>query len=232
MITLIHGEDIAASRNYYFELKQQAQEPLTVDGATISPTDLQQALSGNDLFGTKKDIFIENLVSKRKSPKEVETLTAILITSDANSTLWESKELTKKQIENFGKATVRLFKIPSTIFALLDALKPGNGKQLIELFHQTLKDKDAEFVLVMLQRQVRILLALCHPELVSGSQQISELSRLAPWQKGKLEKQAKLFTPEKLIDLHEQLFDLEKNMKTGGLSQSLENEIDFLLLAF
>lgn len=226
MITLIHGEDTAASRNFYYEIKKQAKDSITLDGISVTLTDLQQALSGDDLFGTKKDIFIENLVSKRKSPKDTEMFTHVLSESDANIVIWESKELTKKQSESFGKATIRLFKIPATIFALLDSLKPKNGKQLLEIYHKTLQDKDAEFILVMLQRQIRILLAL----LETSEHTISEIARMAPWQKGKLDKQAKSFTPEQLIDLHEQLFQLELQMKTGQLSQPLENEMDLLLL--
>lgn len=226
MITLIYGEDITASRNHYFELRQLATEPITLDGATVSPTDLQQTLSGDDLFGTSRNIFIENLISKRKSAKEIEILQNVLITAKTNIVLWESKELTKKQIDGFEKATVRQFKIPSIIFTFVDALQPNNGKKLLELYHEILQNKDPEFVLVMLQRQIRMLLALQD----AGTEQISEVSRIAPWQRGKLERQARMFTQEELLILHAKLFTLEKNMKTGQLSQSLENEIDFLLV--
>lgn len=243
MLTLIHGDDTSASRNYYFDVKQIPGEKVTLDGVSVSPTDLQQVISGEDLFGTKKHVFIENLISKRKSSKDIESLVGLILASGADVTLWESKELTPKQVGLLKGANVKVFKIPATIFALLDALKPNNGKQLIELFHKTLADKEAEFVLVMLQRQVRILLALSsvipakagtqNKELDPGSQSgmtISELSRMQPWQKGKLEKQAKLFTIEQLVQLHTSLFDLELGMKTGGLTQSLENEIDLFLL--
>ena len=234
MITLIHGDDTLASRNFYYSLKSESKDTIVFDGASLALTDAQQALSGDDLFGTTKDIFIENLLSKKKSQKELDVLEDLINqNSNATITLWEGKELTKKQSGVFPKATVKLFKIPSTIFALLDGLQPKNGKQLIELFHKTLTDKDAEFVLVMLQRQVRILLALSsrHPELDSGSIQIPEISRLAPWQMGKLSKQANEFTLKQLISLHTKLFHLEKDMKTGGLTQPLDNAIDFLLLS-
>src|SRR5579872_371117 len=118
MITIIHGEDIAASRNYYYELKHNSTEQIALDGGSVVPSDLQQALSGDDLFGTKKDIFIEQIFSKRKPSKELDALVSLLTThNSAPITLWESKELTKKQIDSFGNATVRLFKIPSTVFA-------------------------------------------------------------------------------------------------------------------
>lgn len=232
MITILHGDDTAASRDAYWNLKQKSLENITLDGATISQTDLQQALSGDDLFRNAKDIFIENLFSKRKPSKELDALASLIAQSKGAITLWESKLLTPKQIGNFEKATSREFKIPSSIFALLDALRPGNGKQLITLFHTTLESKDAEFVLVMLTRQVRILLNISTMnDEPSTTNAISEISRLAPWQKGKLVKQASLFTTKHLLALHSKMFELELGMKTGGLSQPIADEIDFLLFS-
>src|SRR5690349_208809 len=102
MITLIHGEDITASRSYYFDCKQKFPDVTLLDGATISPTDLQQALSGSDLFGEAKAVFIENLLSKRKASKELDTLISLVQSSIINDKssiiLWESKEITKKQL--------------------------------------------------------------------------------------------------------------------------------------
>lgn len=235
-ITIIHGEDIVPSRNYYYDLKSKSKGSITLDGAKITVTDLTQALEGQDLFGESKDIFIEELLSKRKASKEVDAIIETVLNSSSNIFLWESKELTAKQAGSFKKATIKIFKIPATIFALLDALRPHNGKQLLELFHQTLKDKEAEFVFFMLQRQVRILLALSsaqnhNSELDSTYQTISEVSRIALWQKGKLGKQADMFTQMKLLDLHSQLFAIEYGLKTGTLPQPLIAAIDLLLLS-
>lgn len=228
MITLIHGDDTAVSRNYFFELKSKTKDSFSLDGSKITITDLTQALEGQDLFGDSKDIFIEELLSKRKASKELDSLIEVVLNAPANIFLWESKELTPKQAASFKKATVKVFKIPATIFALLDGLRPKNGKQLVELFHKTLEDKDAEFVFFMLQRQVRILLALSskNPE-----KQISEVVRIAPWQKGKSEKQATLFTTDALLYLHGKLFDIEYGLKTGNLSLPLIPTIDMLLLS-
>jgi len=227
MITMIHGEDIAASRDYYWNLKQKMPDSVTLNGATISLTDLQQAVAGQDLFGTKKTVVIEDLFSKKKSPKDLEQFTDILNNSDADIILWESKELTPKQVGLLKEKIIKLFKIPATIFALLDSIKPGGGKILIEQFHKTLEEKDPEFVLFMLTRLIRTLLAMQD----NSSPTISEVSRLAPWQRGKLDKQAKLFRVDQLLSLHEQLFNLERNMKTGGLTLSLADSMDFLLLS-
>lgn len=227
MITLIHGEDTEASRNYYFDLKKKSKIALTLDGVSLTLTDLQQAIDGQDLFGETKNVFIENLLSKRKSTKDIEQFVAVINSSGADIIVWESKELTPKQSGLFGKATARVFKIPSTIFTFLDGVRPHNGKQLLELFHKTLEDKDPEFVLFMLTRLVRTLLALQD----NSKNQISEVSRMAPWQRGKVEKQATLFTAVQLIDVHSKLFALELGMKTGGLTLPLAQSMDLLLLS-
>ena len=250
MITLIHCDDIAASRNYYFELKSKFTDATVLDGTKITVTDLTQALEGQDLFGDAKQILIEELFSKKKSPKELESLSSLLLTHNSSPiTLWESKELTSKQTSPLKGATIKVFKIPATIFAFMDAFKPKNGKELIHLFHKTLKDKDEEFVFFMLQRQVRMLLALnsSHPgettisigsspkDSIASLQNdnkatISEVFRIAPWQKGKLGKQASLFGQEQLLNLHSSLFDIEYGLKTGNLPQPLIPTIDLLLV--
>lgn len=251
MITLIHGDDSALSRNYYFELKSKSKDGIVLEGAKITFTDLTQALEGQDLFGNTKEIFIEELLSKRKNSKEVDALISLLTQTPQTVFLWESKELTAKQLSLFKGAAIKLFKIPATIFAFLDAFRPHNAKQLIELFHKTLEDKDPEFVFFMLQRQVRILLTLNKkdPSVIAskakqssseiatsqtprndGKTVISEVARLAPWQKGKLEKQAGMFAEEKLKDIHSQIFDIELDLKTGNLTLPLQQTLDLLLL--
>lgn len=227
MLTIFHGEDTAASRNAYLEARKKAQDVLILDGASLTLTDLSQSLSGEDLFGSSKQIFIEELLSKKKSPKEIDSLTSLLIQSSQPVTLWESKELTVKQLSSFKGATIRVFKIPSTIFAFLDSLLPGNGRQLIELFHKTLADKEAEFVLFMLTRHVRTLLALKD----NTDTTISEVSRMAPWQMGKVKKQADTFSVEDLLHIHLKLYDSDLAQKTGNLTLPLSDTIDFLLLS-
>lgn len=227
MVTLIYGEDTAASRNYYLTERNKHTEKVILDGATLTLTDLLQAMSGSGLFGDQQAVFIDELLSKRKASKELDEITASIATADAPVFLWESKDLTAKQVASIKGATIKQFKVPQTVFAFLDALAPRNQKKLTQLFHELQKDEDANYVLFMLLRQVRLLLALSSENAAT----ISEVKRLAPWQQGKLQKQAKLFSQEQLITLHEKLYQLELGQKTGGLSMPLDKAIDFLLLS-
>lgn len=230
MITIIYGEDIAASRNYYIAEREKHKEKIILEGSTLTLTDFLQATSNNGLFGDQQAIFIEELLSKRKPSKELEALVSqIASTSQTPLYLYESKEITAKQLSPFKEATIKQFKIPASVFAFLDSLTPKNGQKSLQLFHDLLQQEDAAFALFMLQRQARILLSLSSEQ--SQSNVISELKRMAPWQKGKMQRQAKAFSPSQLTQLHESLYQLELAQKTGNLSQPLDQAIDFLLLS-
>lgn len=227
MITVIHGDDTVKSREYYTTIREKHPEKIILDGASLTITDFLQATSNAGLFGDQKAIFIEELLSKRKSSKELDALVTTIIHSQSPIVLWESKELTPKQLTPFNKETIKVFKIPTVVFAFVDSLQPNNGTKMISLFHELLRHEDAAFALFMLQRQIRILLGI----LSDTGETIGEIKRIAPWQKTKLQKQAKAFSQQQLLDIHALLYDLEVKQKTGGLSTPLNQSIDFLLLS-
>jgi hypothetical protein len=228
MITIIHGNDIVASRKYFFDQKIKQSGSLLIDEPSFSLTDLTQILDGGGLFEETKFLFIEQFLSKRKKSVEKEAIIAYLLKKAVSHSiwLWEGKELERSALTPFGSATVKDFKLPSTLFTLLDALRPGNGRQLIRLFHQTLATTDTEMIFFMLIRQFRILLALVEP----GDMVIDEARRLPTWQRGKVEKQASLFGSASLLKLYSQLFQIELAQKTGTLASPLTPTIDFFLL--
>ncbi|HZE87729.1 MAG TPA: hypothetical protein VE090_06025 [Methylomirabilota bacterium] len=227
MITIVHGDNIALSRKYFLEEKQKDKDSFLLDGEKIAFTDLMQIFEGGELFSQSKNVFIEHFFARKKKKDEFATFTAYLQKQATNNTifLWEGKELERSSLMAFKTATNRIFKLPQTLFLFLDSLKPSNGKELISLFHQTIATTDAEMVFFMLVRQVRLLLAIAAPT----NEPIDEVKRLAPWQKGKLEKQAWLFDKVTLRALHHHLFHLEVAQKTGELTMSLTASIDFLL---
>jgi hypothetical protein len=122
----------------------------------------------------------------------------------------------------------RVFKLPQTLFVFLDSFKPGNGKILIKLFHQTIETTEPEMVFFMLVRQIRLLLAVSEQ---ARDETIDELKRLAPWQRTKLEQQAKQFGPEELKKIYARLFLIEQGQKTGNLPNTILTSIDFFLLS-
>ena len=231
MITIIHGDDIFKSREYFHELKQKYKDFILFDGNKLTITDLVQNIEGSGLFGSTKTIFIEEFLTKlKKTNIESKEILDFIIKNakSANFILWEGKEILKRDLSLFKDAVVKFFKLPKNIFLFFDNLKPNNAKNLLNLFHQALGSGiKEELILFMLQRQIRILLALSDP---SNSEPIDELIRLAPWQMEKLERQAKFFDQASLKKIYKKLYEIEIGQKTGGLSLSLTQSIDFLLL--
>lgn len=230
MLTIIHGDDTAASRKYFLETKQATKEPILLDGDKMTLTELTQIFEGGGLFSDSKSVFIEQFINKKKKSDEFKSIAEYLLKNATENTiiLWEGKELEKSSLTPFKSATIKPFKLPQTLFAFLDNIKPGNGKQLVALFHKTIATTEEEMVFFMLIRQIRLLLNLSGNN--QPTEEIDELKRMAPWQKGKLHTQAKLFTNEQLITIYNTLFHIESGQKTGNLNTSLTSAIDFLLI--
>lgn len=228
MITLIHGDDISASRIFLNEVRERYTDSQLIDGNSLTVTDLAQLMEGGDLFTTQKSIIIEHFYSKRKAIKEFAALVDLLSKKalEYEIFIWEGKELDKKALSLFKHATVKTYKLPQILFLFLDSIKPEQGKFLVQTYHKLLEHTEAELLFFMLIRQIRLLLALVE----KSPEQIDELKRMAPWQLSKLQKQAAAFTPKQLISLHAQLYELDKAMKTGSLSMPLSSAIDILLL--
>jgi hypothetical protein len=239
MLTIIHGNDIVASRKYFLEQKASYPDSLLIDTDSVTLTDLTQIFEGGGLFGESKHIFIEQIITKRKKSGDYKDIITYLDTHAAEHTivLWENKELEIGILKMFKNASPRVFKLPQTLFSLLDNIKPGNGKLLVSQFHQTIEATEVEMVFFMLIRQIRMLLAI-HPN--QNMPRHSDLSRMTlgdieeikklTWQRGKMQQQAAQFDGEQLLIIYKKLFEIERGQKTGTLSAPLTTTIDFLLL--
>lgn len=229
MLTVIHGDDINSSRNFFLSVKIKYADAPSLEGDKLTLTDIAQVFASNGLFTMSRTVFIEQLLAKRKKSKELAEIIRSLkqFSSSHEIYLWEGKEVEKSTLQEFSKDEIRQFKLPQTLFTLLDNLKPKNGKQLLSLFHQTTTTTEVEMVFFMLVRHIRVLIALKHREDTS----IDEVKRLAPWQITKLQKQAGLFKNEELLLLYERLFAIEVTQKTGTLRSPLIYTIDFLLVS-
>ncbi|MCL5432949.1 MAG: hypothetical protein M1524_02425 [Patescibacteria group bacterium] len=226
MITIIHGDDTSTSRNYFLSQKIHCKNQISFSGEKLTLTDLIQIFEGGELFSDDKNIFIEEFFSKRKPGKELTGILEYLNKNkSANIFFWENKIITAKSLNSVKNPVVKEFKFPKTIFLFLDSIKPGNGKRLIELFHQTLMSTEIEIIVFMIIRQLRLLLALNEKSTFN----IDEVNRLQSWQKGKLERQSKYFEIEHLKKTYKKIFEIDLGNKTGNLNMPLIHAIDFFL---
>lgn len=227
MITLIHGEDISGSRKFFSELKENQKSLKSFEGDKISLTELTQVLEGNDLFDDSPAIFIEHFFSKKKTGDEKKSILDF-ITSKHNATVvfWEQKEITKKDFGKYPMIKSQQFDLPKILFKFLDSILPNNGREAIELFHETISFQPPELVFFMMIRKFRLLLGILDRSLEA----IDEIHFMQGWQSNKLQNQATKFGEEKLLQIYAKLFAIEKSIKTGTNPTPLTSLIDFLLL--
>ncbi len=79
---------------------------------------------------------------------------------------------------------------------------------------------DASYLFLMFIRQIRLLI------LASDK---NDLLKLAPWQKSKLQKQAKYFSLVKLKEINQKLLQIDFNQKTSQTPFPLEHQLELLL---
>lgn len=82
-----------------------------------------------------------------------------------------------------------------------------------------------ELIFFMLIRQFRLLLAVSE----EGIDSIDEMKRIAPWQKSKLNSQARSFGKESLLDIYNKLYKIDSETKSGKSALTLTQAIDFFL---
>lgn len=227
MITILHGDNIVASRNRLHELRQENKGKEIVSFATVpDKTSLVQALESQSLFGGERVVTAENILAGL-GRKTKDDLLAYLTSGkfDTDCILWEPKIISKTTLASFPKSThVELFKLTTALFKFLESIAPNNAGEMLQYFHESLPREGAELIFSMLIRQVRLLLAIA-----TDAQGLDELNRLVPWQESKLRQQAAKFTIADLLELHQRLYSIDYEQKLGKNVLVLEDTLDILL---
>jgi DNA polymerase III delta subunit len=226
MLTILHGDNIVASRSELVRLKETAKdkEIRDINGKNIDQSDLRQAVESLSLFGNTILIVIENTFSSiGRKEKQIKLLSEIINTASntVDIILWEPKELGKTVLGEFKKANIQIYKTPAIIFEFLDALVPQRTKQILTVFEKTAEAVPAELILYMIQMRIRHLIQI--------KDQITP-EKMSPWQAMRLTNQAKSFTMDKLLSMRTKLIDLEYSLKTGATPYNLTQLIITFIL--
>jgi len=217
MITILHGDNYIASRNNL----NQVTKAIKLDAKTTSLEELSQALESQSLFQDDQPIIIENLLSLPRSKNKQALVDIVLRNVDKAIYLWDKKTISAAVKKQFKTAKIQEFKLTKSIFKFLDAIKPNNQKQILTFLHLSTDTDPIELVFYLLHRRIsQLIVALDAPSDLKG----------APWQIGKLTSQAKGFTLNQLIKLHQKLTDIDYSIKTGQAALPMASQLDLLFL--
>lgn len=225
MITILHGDNIEASRTALVQYKHNAKdkELRVITGSTVDTTDITQAVQSSSLFGGSLCVVFENVFSKLgKKPKKIEEIATVI--QEAGKTedivIWEDKELGKTVMGQFPGAKTTIFKTPVLIFQFLDALRPNNASQLLKLYQSLTQTEAPELVSVLIGKRLRTLIMIADHVTPVGMQS---------WQIGRLTTQAKLFTMKQLVDLYKKLISIELSIKSGTSPFTMKESLELWL---
>lgn len=217
---ILHGEDQVKLREYMLQLIEEAKreglEVLDIDWKKSNESGLILAARSQGLISLGQLIVVENFFQNNKSSLKI--LEDLIF--DSAYLFLSNKTLTTSQLKGLQKKfVIQGFPIPKSIFRFLDSLAPGNIKQSIIVFEQS-KKEDAEFILVMLLRQVRLLI---------WAKDDSKTLNFPSWQKDKFISQASKFTSVQLRVLHTKLLKLDIMNKKSQLPENLRNSLELLV---
>ena len=227
MITILHGDNIEASRAELLRLKKLAggKEIRQLDGKHLDTTSLVQSLESSSLLGGGLLVIIENFLSslgKKSKAKDAALAQLRQSAADTEVVLWESKQIELSALKAFaGVSTEKLFKTPVVLFAFLDALGGQPLTSILTHWQALTETEPGEIVHVMIVRRIRELI-------MAKDGLFSPL--LAPWQRGKLTKQADSFTLEKLLAMERHLLGAEYLLKSGGTPFTLKELLEQFLV--
>ncbi len=228
MKILLHGEHIEGSREEYIRLKTSfgSKEIRELNGRQIDEATLIQAVQSNSLFGEGSIVCIEQLFGTLgKKAKQAAIYATIIKEADPTATilLWEQKEIGKEILTLLGPSvSARLFAYPKIIFSFLDSIKPDGIKQSLLYMDELLVTEPAELVWSMLISRIRTLI-----QIKDGITP----DKMSAWQLGRLTNQARLFTMNKLLDMHKNLLTMEYTLKNGTSPFTMPESIKQFVLS-
>lgn len=223
-IYIFHGDGIAESRKLLLSqiIKEKAQgnDVRFIEGDKLAPRDLESTLSTSNLFSVET-LVIENILGRLRS-KDKDACIELLskYSGDKNILLWDKKEVTAPNLKKFAGAKISNSKAPTALFALLEAIEPGNAKAVLNLLHEVVEGGEDIIVFTMIARQISYLIMM-----KSGTS-----PKFAPWQMGKLRAQAAKWEGKQLEIFIAKLLKIDLAVKTGATKLSYKDHLDMLLL--
>lgn len=226
MLTIICGEDVAASREKLRVLKQDYRtKGFLVQDVQIA--ELPEILKSNegvtDLFGQESVYVVENLSSRYKGRGKSDFKTAVENLSK-HKTLhiidWENGR-SAYELTTLKKLTTQFYesKPQQSIFSLLEIAIPGSVKPFISTLRGVHETQDSMFIYTLLWRHIR--------KLILAAEGIYD-KKTAPWQRGKLQAQANRWQKDKLVSFYEGLAKIDFGMKTSSSTFDIRESIEIL----
>lgn len=221
MIFIVHGNNPSKSREIILNnqnklgIKSRIEKNLT----DLQPQEVYELAAAQDLFGEKTFIVLDitqfrklsiddYVAALKKAPKDsIIVILAQKSLTKTNAFIKASTELNAKIMETAEIVEGDVFKFVNVLFSKNRA---GTYAE-----YQKLMDSDADIFSTF----GMILYGLRN--LLGYYAQTEKYKNMKPFQTASIQKQAQLFSFERVKELYNILYGLEKKLKTGGIPQDM-----------
>jgi len=213
---IIHGDYSVKSydrlQQYIKAAKKRSWEIVRVDSKI---TNIRETLVSQSLFTKQRLIVVENINAIKK--KDSEWLKKKNNELDATLLLYHNSALSKTAVNLYPKPDkIEEFKLPKTVWNLLDSIRPGNSQKVIELLENTLKTESEEFVFAVIAKLFRDLYWV----------KVDTNPPFSSWQLSKLREQTSYFKKEVVLKIIDMLSEADIKAKTT--KQPIRQSLDFI----
>lgn len=183
-ITLLHGENVKASRDRYFKIidsiKKRGWEIINLNS---SSDELETAISNLGLFSQDRLYIIDGVDNNFK--KQIKTLNKKVFDLDINLLIWNEGNVEASLVKIFSKGiNEERFDYPKKIFVFLESLRPGNARVFNTLLSEILEHESIELIYYLVSKHFTDLYMAKLGINLPGYQ---------PWRMNKLKNQATSF---------------------------------------
>jgi hypothetical protein len=228
MLTIICGEDSVSSREFFLRVRKEVEnrDNQIYDVKANNIEEIPKSFAdATPLFSQRLIFFTEGLnkrISKRSNPSFLLIVEELIRKKSVEIIDWEDYT-PRRELKLTENIIIKEFKLPVSVFNLLDSCYPGNLKTFITLMSNLPERIDEMFIFVMLIRHIHNLFILKNGGLIKSIQS---------WQLSKLKSQSSYWNLEKLESFYDGLYRIEVGVKTGKNPYSLKKSIDLLACYF
>lgn len=216
-IYLIHGDNSLVSyqrlQEYQEKAKSKNWDVTIVENPDINITDIFRS---NNLFESNRLVII------KKYPLVTDLALEYLNKSNENLeiVIYHDKQIPItfiKKLKNVKKNEE--FKLSKFLWKFIESFYPGNVKNCLFYFHQTLISEPVELIFSILVGQIKdIYLFLDN----------NNNLQYQPWRLNNLKKQSEKYTMKKITDMINEMSEIDIKVKTS--TSNLKDELDFLII--
>jgi DNA polymerase III delta subunit len=216
-IFLLHGDDTEKSyerlTKYVEHAKKRAWEIVHIGDKN---TRLPQVYVTTSLFVTDKLVIVDDFDFLNK--RDLDWLTAEGEKLGGNLVIYHDATLPKTKLKSVPRLDKEeKFELPVLLWKMIDAFRPGNAKQFLQLMHKVLEKHAPELVFGLLAKKVRDMYWV----LVDPSSY-----PFPPWKKSNLQGEAFRFGKEKLEEIIFEMAEIDVRSKTSDFE--LKDLLDLL----